>query len=306
MNAAQILDKVFDVYKQSFWKQLAYAAIVGVCAFLLMGIAMVFGVSIMAFAVTADFYVTGLHALVWIATVAAVIVLPAVLIWQGAASAGAILISREVFMGRGVRLPMYRLAGTIVRAVTALLAQVVASLPYIAAAGGVVFAFVRFAPYVEIIGALGYYIILVVLLLVALAGFFIYMHMFSLAIAVAVNERVWFFGALRRSASLIKGNFWRIFGVRAIWLVMISILLGAAQGILYALPMVSNLLVAGTAAAIPLMLLVNLIVGVGGMILTFAAQPLDGIIIAVIYFNQRTKKEGFDIEMRIEELHRAL
>jgi hypothetical protein len=306
MNAAQILDKVFDVYKISFWKQLAFAAIVGVVAFLIMGVVMVAAATMLQMMLLIILFTRLDGAVYTFVTLMVAVLLPIFIVWLGVVATGVILISREAFLGRVVRLPRYRLASTIVRAVTAILAQLIAALPYLVMAGLIIYAYVSLVPYVDMVGRFGYYTMLFILTFAALFGFFLYMNIYSLAVAVAVNERVWFFRALIRSASLIKGNFWRLFGVRVIWMLAIGVLMGSAQGLLTILPFVSGALAAGTPFEVYVMLFVTLLVGAGGIILFFAVQPLDGIITAVIYFNKRMKKEGFDIEMRIEELHRAL
>jgi hypothetical protein len=280
MNAAELLDRVFDIYKKSFWKQLAYAAIVGLMAstavgFLMAGTSVVFmAASLLGFALVGA-----------LATVAvALVYLLLFLVWQAATSTGAILLSREAFMGRLVKLPTHRLFPTIGRAFSALLAQIIVSLPYVLVVGGILYSYFFWASRI-------YLTFTVVLVFVAVAGFFVYLHIFSLAIAVAVNERVLFFGAVRRSFTLIKNDFWWLLGIRMLWVVMVFILAITAQGLLAFLPTFVALVLAGNTLAVPSLLLLQFFAGLVSIAIAFALGPLDGILTTLIYFNQRKKYE---------------
>jgi hypothetical protein len=299
MNAAEILDRVFDIYKKSFGRQLAYAAIVGVIAFISLTF-LIFGSVFIGviLSVTGNSIETGFNfpseiilvAFMWL------FILLWYLLWQAAASAGAILLSREAFLGRKVRLPKQRLLGTVFRAGGALIAQVIVTLPYLAAVGGLLFLFFRFTGYLDFFWMTrGFYVFSALLILGAVAGLIIYTHLFSLAIAIAVNERVFFFGAVRRSLALVKDNFWWLLGIRMIWLAVIFILYASAQGAFALLPVVSGWLAAGSPAAVPTLLGTQLITGIASVVIAFALAPLDGILMAVMYFNQRIKKEGRDV-----------
>jgi len=307
MNAAQLLDKVFEVYRRTFWKQLAFAAIVGVVSAIGLGVLVLLLAIVLAIGL-GDYAVTAMAGSAWVSAVIAALVLgAAVLIWQSASATGAILLSREAFMGRFIKMPMQELWRAVGRAFTAMLAQLIVAVPYVILAGVFIFSFVRFAPYADLFAwGRSFYVVLIILLAAAALGLFLFLHLFSLAIAVAVNERALFFRTLGRSMALMRGHFWRLFGIRALWLVIVFIIMGSAQGIIYILPVLAGTLGAGTVFFIPLMAIVGTIVNIGGFIITFALGPLDGILIAVLYFNQKTKKEGFDMEIAIEDLYRAV
>jgi len=46
-------------------------------------------------------------------------------------------------------------------------------------------------------------------------------------------------------------------------------------------------------------LIISMIVSFG---VAIAVMPLEGVFIAVLYFNQRIKKEGLDIEVKLARL----
>jgi hypothetical protein len=207
------------------------------------------------------------------------------LVWQAATSTGSILLSREAYMGRPVKLPTLHLLPTIGRACSALLAQVIIALPYILVVGGIVYSYFVWAPRVHLTFS-------IVLVVTAVVGFFVYLHIVSLAIAVAVNERVLFFGATRRSFALIKNDFWQLLGIRTLWVVMVFVLAITAQGLLAILPAFIALVLAGHTFVVPSLILIQLFAGLVSIAITFALGPLDGILTALIYFNQCMKYEG--------------
>jgi len=304
MNAAELMDNVFDVYKRSFWKQLAYAAIVATISTFALGFVIGFlGVGAIFIFSMGDVSAMGVASLIFIVLVIIVFAL----LMQAALTTGAILLSREAFMGRIIRLPMKQLMGAIWRALTALLAQLILLAPYVAAAVGLIYGYVRFAFYVDVLSASRFYYVLLIILLVAVIfGFLLLAHLFSLSIAVAVNERSYFFTALVRGVTLLRGDFCRLFGVRVMWFIIIFVFMGTAQGLLMMIPSLLGIFLAGSPVALILMFVFNMIFMVGSMVISFAMYPLDGILTAVMFFNQRIKKEGLDIEISIEELYRAL
>jgi hypothetical protein len=287
VNAAELLDRIFDVYKKSFWKQLSYAALVGVAAFVLVLAVVGAGIANALLQWNFSYQTQNIPSVIFIT---AAFVLLLVLFWQGAASAGAIVLSRQAFLGEPIKLQARGFPAIIGRALSAVIAQIVIAVPYLAVSGGLLFAYFYFIPVISELWLLRvYYIFSALLLFAAVAGFFMYMHVFSLAIAVAVNERVLFFNAARRSLLLIKGDFWRLFGIRVMGWAIIFVLSLAAQAVLTLLPSFVGLLTAGIPGAMPLLLLLQFAVGLGGIFVSFAISPMDGILTAVLYLNQRGK-----------------
>ena len=305
MNAAAMLDRVFDLYKRSFWKQMGYAAIINLVSSSAMALFfVVFSFLSLGLVFSVNFFFSGNMAAVILMLITVLLFLPVLLIWMGAVSTGSILLSRQAFLGYKVKLPTYRLINVIGRAATASAAQIIVVIPYVAVVGGLLFVFFRFPLYLDVLWMIrAYYIFSGLLVVAALVGLFIYTHLFSLAVAVAVNERVLFFGAIRRSVALIKPDFWRLLGVRTIWIFIIGAIALSTQGVVSMIPILVEAFIGGTYAMLPLFLLLQLVVLLLTTILSFALIPLDGILIAVLYFNQRIKHEGLDIEIGIDRLY---
>ena len=134
-------------------------------------------------------------------------------------------------------------------------------------------------------------------------GYWVFSNIFSLSVAVAIFERQMFFSAISRSWQLIKGNFWGIFGVRTIWALAVLAISYAAQGVLSLFNIfMGGIIGFGGSTLIGLYAALSVLVGLISFVISFAVMPLEGILHASIYFNQRIKKEGLDIDDAIEGL----
>lgn len=299
MNSAELMDKVVDVYKKSFWVQMAFAAIISVVGFIAIFVVTFVVTFVVIFAAMTAIF-GGFPAI--IAAAALVIVLPLFLLWQAFSSSGHILLSRQAFYGYKVTLSGLGVFKVFIRVFTALLAQALLIIPFIIAAIGVIFLFVRmldFYFFMPTMFVVGFFVALFVLG----AGFLVFSNIFSLGIAVAVFERQYFFGTIKRSWQLVKPEFWRILGVRTIWFVVGYGISFSAQGVFYLLGF-SWSMISGT---IPMGFMGDLFVGfitgfVGPSLVSLAVAPLNGIMQSLIYFNRRMKSEGLDIEIRLGKL----
>jgi len=306
MNAAELIDKVVDIYKKSFWMQIAFAAI----AYAIMAV----GVFILTFilaiimlsATTAfgsegnspDNYFLVVFGLVLIVT------LPLGLLWHSFLSSGHILLSRQAFYGYRVRLAQMGVFKVFLRVFTALLAQIIIAIPFIIVGIGVIVAFAySFENYystdVPAAGIISFLIIIFILVV----GYFVFSNIFSLSVAVAAFERRYFFDTIVRSWQLVKTDFWRILGIRLIWYFVSMTVVFSAYGVLLLITLVWGLL----AGSVPFIAVAGFFVVIitsyiGPMLINLVIIPLDGIMQSLIYFNQRMKNEGFDIELRLGKL----
>jgi hypothetical protein len=305
MNAAELMDRVVDVYKKSFGRQIAFAAIIWAIGFAAIFVLTFVLVFVFVFMFFDGFYVmSSTRDIVGFLIVASVVVVPAVLVWQAFASAGHVLLSRQAFYGHKARLKHMGLFRVFFRVFTALLAQVILIIPFVLGAIGVFFAFVFL--FDGVLAGAGVVFVLIVAFIVMgllLFGFLVYSHIFSLSVAVAVFEQRYFFGTVSRSLQLIRGSFWKTFGVRTIWIVVGYVVTLSAQGV-FTLAGTGWDSVSGThglgynANEFMAFLLGFL----APIFVSILAAPLGGIMQSLIYFNQRMKKEGLDIEIKIEKL----
>jgi len=300
MNTAEVMDKAIHVYKKSFGKQLAFAAIFGVISYVVSTIFsflfpfLVGGVLAYNPAFGGGL-VHGIGTVISAALLTLVVVFSFAFLWYAVSSAGHSIIAGPVFFGYKAKFPFKQLPRMIGRIFCTLLAQAIVSLPFVGmavliAVSGI---FVR-APW-----------IFVLLTSILLIMYLLFLNVFSLSIAVAVFERKTFFSALIRSWQLIKGEFWKIAGMRLVWLLSVYFIYTALVGVMT----LAAVLAVSVATSLDMSILgVALIAltSILAVLITFAATfmigPLDGIFHTTLYFNQRIKKEGLDIESRLGRL----
>jgi hypothetical protein len=115
----------------------------------------------------------------------------------------------------------------------------------------------------------------------------------SLAIPALLFERTSAFGALRRSFQLVRGRWWKICITLLVGVLLVSFLGGILQGILLAVP---SLLADGNDAVNAF---ASVVAGTVGSVIT---TPFTAAIVALLYFDQRVRKEGFDLQLLAEGL----
>jgi len=305
MIAAEIMDKAVDVYKSSFWRQMAWAAVFYVAAIIIgitLGVVSIFVVGL-AVGLYAAYGVDDLNVFPIIGLSLVVLWIPLLLLVQAASSTGHILLAKPEFFGRKVKILEAGLFKIFLRVLSALLAQIIFAVPFFIVAGGVILAFIASVGNFFILESLLAFLAFVGLIVVIALSYLAYSHVFSLSISVAIFEDHYFFGTIKRSWELIKTDFFRTLGIQLIWFIAIMVASSAVQGVFSILIQLATMLT----GAIPGLFIVGIIVSLIGLfavpaLSTLLVAPLDGIMQATIYFNQRVKNEGFDVELRLDKL----
>jgi len=306
-STAELFDQAIYIYKQAFSKHLAFAAIFGILFAIigsLLAVGFVFILGIFAFfvvigTIAPDSYgiFSGvLYALLVFVTIA----LPMFFAWLSISSAGHILLARQTIYGHKARLIFKEIPKVALRIFGTLVAITILSIPFVilsiltATSGLVAFLLYNF-PW-----------IFVGLVLLVIGAYVLFTNIFSLSIAVSVCERRTFFRAISRSWELIKGEFWKIAGMRLLWLLCAMAIWAVGGGLL---SLGYNILdgfvgagFLGHEASVTILGLVMMLVGIFSTVIFFAVIPLDGVFHACLYYNQRIKKEGLDIEIRLGRL----
>ena len=101
--------------------------------------------------------------------------------------------------------------------------------------------------------------------------------------------------ALRRSFRLVKGRWWPICGVLVVGVILVSFLAGILQAVLQFVPAI---LADGDQVVLAFS---TVVAGTVGSVLT---TPFTAAIVALVYFDQRVRKEGFDLQLLAEGLGR--
>src|ERR1051326_5033164 len=114
---------------------------------------------------------------------------------------------------------------------------------------------------------------------------------FALAVPACMLEHLPVGAALSRSWRLTKNSFWRIFLVYLLtWILsfVLALVLGA-PGQIYTAMVHNKAVVLGV-----------VLQEVGGFIAGVIANPISTIAIALIYYDQRVRKEAFDLQLMME------
>ncbi|MCL2356513.1 MAG: hypothetical protein FWC70_05030 [Defluviitaleaceae bacterium] len=306
MNAAEVMDKVVDVYKRSFWKQMAWAAVFYVGVLGGGFFALIVGIFVTAFLIglLAAFDLGGgANALAIVGISAVILIIPLFLFWQTATGTGHILLAKPELYGFKVKIFDREFFKVVLRVFTALLAQILFTIPFFIVATGAVLAFIASVGNFFITESLSAFFGFLTLLAVLGLGSLMYSHVFSLAVPAAIFEELYFFGAIKRSWELIKTDFFRTLGIRTIWVVVAVIVSTSVQGAFSLVNSAFSLLAGTVPMLFILSFFVTMFTGLAGpAISSIITAPLDGLMQAVIYFNQRIKNEGFDVELQLNKL----
>ena len=122
-------------------------------------------------------------------------------------------------------------------------------------------------------------------LLLVVPGVWLYVA-WAFALPVLLVEGLRGPAALGRSFALVRGRWWRTFGA-----VLVGFLLAAAVSMV-----VRSILLVGVEAGEDSDVLVLALTALGGILGLALGTPLQAAVLAVVYFDLRVRKEGFDLE----------
>ena len=116
----------------------------------------------------------------------------------------------------------------------------------------------------------------------------------SLTIQAVIVEGYRPVGALRRSFTLVRGSWWRVFGIT-----LVSGLVAFGLAIIAAIPftVLSMILEAGGAT-----FLVSAILSLGGVVVGIVVPPVLIIVGTLLYYDLRVRKERYDLSILSQEL----
>ena len=147
------------------------------------------------------------------------------------------------------------------------------------------------------------FILAVVLIILA------YITWFSFAINVLVIEKKGVFGSIKRSFSLIKNSYWKILGCTILFSftvvalrTSIDTLLATLSGIIYLVFKFLNI-------SQDFLTFFTMIYGYVSwpinLLTWMVISPIGIIMISMLYFNERFKKEGYDITLKLREIQKS-
>ena len=116
---------------------------------------------------------------------------------------------------------------------------------------------------------------------------------FGVAIPALLTEGVRGSKALGRSRTLVKGFWWRVFGVVILGYLLSSILGGAIQGAVVAVTTVQS----GQASVVGVVVSI-----VAGTLSSVVTTPFVAAFVTVLYFDLRVRKEAFDLQLLAQRI----
>lgn len=195
------------------------------------------------------------------------------------------------------------------RVLSVILAGALLFAPITAVIVGILIALISNYQLTQFIPELGgtFYIIGIILCIVAFViwyVFFMTIHAFS--IHVAVLEKLTFFKALKRSRELIKGRFWRTLGSVILFSLVVAaisysiyLILGFIVGIIFLLIGSSGI---DESLLVTMSMISNLLMYPVQIVVALFIGPISGIFLTIFYYNQRFKKDAYDIELNLTQL----
>ncbi|HVF76904.1 MAG TPA: glycerophosphoryl diester phosphodiesterase membrane domain-containing protein [Solirubrobacteraceae bacterium] len=129
------------------------------------------------------------------------------------------------------------------------------------------------------------------LLLFIVPGIWLYVA-WAFAIPVLLVEGLRGRKALARSYTLVKGRWWRTFGVLLVGFILAAIISTVVQAVF----LIGIVVGEGNDA---LVLVLSAIAGIVGLAVS---TPFQAALFAVVYFDLRVRKEGFDLELLAREI----
>lgn len=318
MNMIELFDRSFDMYKRTFLKSMAYLILIHIIiSVAMMGVLIVTGIpTVVVFTVIEEFFSETALSLfsIFLLIVSAIIMLIVFVSIYTAGTFGVVYIAQDDFTGK--KIDIFKVFERVL--------QKLFKMMITTAAGAIVIfpgyillaidtAYIIYFGFIQefelgtfnlnIVNWIG-----VILLSLITIGYFIYFSIiYQFVVPVVMIEGIYGFKAFKRSKMLVKENFWKLFGVNFMWSIVVASVQYSFNGILVIIGITlffvfrmwempfekwieSTAIIFGTAANV-----VELLVG-----LLFA--PLSGFFLALLYFNQRFKKEALDLHWELEKI----
>src|SRR4051794_36973476 len=98
---------------------------------------------------------------------------------------------------------------------------------------------------------------------------------------------------MRRSFELVRGSWWRVLGILLVGVVLVSFLAGILQALLTFIP-------AALANGNDVVLAVTAVIA--GTVSVTLTTPFTAAVFSLVYFDQRVRREGFDLELLAQGL----
>ena len=113
----------------------------------------------------------------------------------------------------------------------------------------------------------------------------------SLSFPAALVEGARGFGALKRSFQLVRGRWWPVFAVLIVGAILVTVIASVVQFVFLAPIFFVDSLLA-----------LAVLTGLASIVGYAISTPLQAAIVAIVFFDQRVRKEGLDLELLAQSL----
>ncbi len=138
-------------------------------------------------------------------------------------------------------------------------------------------------------------VLFVVLLLAAVVASLFLWTRFSFVSASIVLERIGVIAGIGRSWRLTSGTpFWRVLGIRFLTTILVAVL---GQILAFPISLIGSLALLGTGNETHVFLFQAVIAGLTGLITGTITTPFSAGVDAVLYVDQRIRREGLDVQL---------
>ncbi|MCL2351088.1 MAG: hypothetical protein FWC55_01005 [Firmicutes bacterium] len=316
MNAAELMDRVFDVYKVSFWPQVGISLLMGIITSMILFVgAIILSIAGGVIGVAAYQLSGGVSAGIILGVSVGVPFAFLAAYYVALTNSGGMILARQAYYQErpSVDSAFGGAMRSSFRVSLAVLAQIAALIPIIALCVFLLYQWLNptgfftsgFWLNMSVYNMNPTAFALSVIGLVIAVGFaaMLATNPFACAVACALYEKRVFFGALARSVRLVRGDFWRIFGVRLLGWVVVSVISYSVTAVfsltVSAINLVSKSALPDSSGVVPAVAMIEIVVS---LVMSVLLGPISKILNSLIYFNQRVKKEGLDLEIGIEKM----
>ncbi|ERI91580.1 hypothetical protein HMPREF1982_03089 [Clostridiales bacterium oral taxon 876 str. F0540] len=135
-----------------------------------------------------------------------------------------------------------------------------------------------------------------------------YAAWFSFALHALIVEKKGPFASIKRSFKLVRKDYWKVFGSSVLFNLVVYAIRASVESLIaliasgvYMLGKILNISQDYTTFLTSVYTYINWPLN---LIFWMVVTPIAAIMLTMLYFNQRFKKEGFDLELRLKEIEK--
>lgn len=318
MSLSEILDRSIDILKKHMKNIILFSLCYGMI-YMLGVVVLVFGGGIFIAISTAILSNAAMPILLLGPIIFLVVIFLIAIVMVMASRVGVIKITSQEFSDEKVGLgeAMGATFKNLHRVLGIFIIQLLLCIPLLIVLGGVVYFIIKnFDAGITAIMATGAFgareialiILFIVIVFVVFLGIQLYYTWFSFSLQTAIIEKKGIIASVKRSFELIKGSLWRIFGTTLLIGLTIYAIQNSLSSFLTGLLSLIYLLVKFLKLPMDYITFINLTFSMANWPITIISwliiTPAGTIMTTLLYYNQRFKREGYDMVIRLRNIEK--